>query len=52
MDQDQIVKLICFAVGCVIAFYVLMWRLPYVVIFFALIGAGYMFQEYQKNNRR
>jgi len=52
MDQDQIAKLICFAVGCAIAFYVLMWLLPYVVLFFALLGAGYIYQEFQKNNRR
>ena len=28
--QDQIAKFICIAVGCVIAFYVLMWMLPYI----------------------
>ena len=35
------------AVGCVIAYYVLMWLLPYIVMFLALCGAWYLLQEYQ-----
>ena len=27
--QDQIAKFICIAIGCVIAYYVFMWMLPY-----------------------
>jgi hypothetical protein len=26
--------------------------LPYVIAFFAILGAGYLYSEYQKNNRR
>ena len=40
------------AVGCVIAYYILMWLLPYIVLFLALCGAWYLFQEYERNNRR
>jgi hypothetical protein len=51
MEKDQIVKFICIAVGCVIAWYVLMWMLPYIELFLALCGGWYLFSEYQKNNR-
>jgi uncharacterized BrkB/YihY/UPF0761 family membrane protein len=50
--QDQIAKFICYAIGCLIAYYILMALLPYVIAFFAILGAGYVFHEYQKNNRR
>ena len=51
-DKDQLAQIICYAIGCLIAFYVLMALLPYVVAFFAILGVGYMYHEYQKNNRR
>ena len=51
-QQDQVAKLICIAVGCIIAFYVFMWLLPYIEMFLAICGACYLWQEYQKNNRR
>ena len=51
-QKDQIAKLVCIAVGCVIAFYVFMWFLPYIEMFLAICGAWYLWQEYQKNNRR
>jgi uncharacterized BrkB/YihY/UPF0761 family membrane protein len=51
-DKDQLAQIICYAIGCVIAFYVFMALLPYVVAFFAILGAGYLYHEYQKNNRR
>ena len=51
-QQDQIAKIICYAIGCLIAYYVLMALLPYVIAFFAILGAGYLYNEYQKNNRR
>ena len=50
--QDQIAKFICIAVGCVTSFYVLMWMLPYIELFLALCGAWYLWQEYERNNRR
>ena len=40
------------AIGCVIAFYILMWLLPYIELFLALCGAWYLYQEYERNNRR
>ena len=49
--KDQLVQIIGYAIGCVIAYYVLMALLPYVEVFFALLGAGYLYHEYQKNNR-
>jgi uncharacterized BrkB/YihY/UPF0761 family membrane protein len=53
MDQgDKIAKFICYAIGCLVAYYVLMALLPYVIAFFAILGAGYLYNEYQKNNRR
>jgi hypothetical protein len=50
--EQQIAKIIGIGVGCVIAYYVLMWVLPYIVTFLALCGAWYLWQEYERNNRR
>ncbi len=55
MDRNtnqEIAKIIGIGVGCVVAYYVLMWVLPYLVIFLALCGAWYLWQEYERNNRR
>jgi len=52
MEKDQIAKIICFVVGCVIACYVILWLLPYIEMFLALCGAYYLLQEYTRNNRR
>ena len=50
--HDPIIKLISFALGCVIVFYIFMWMLPYIELFLALCGAWYLWQEYERNNRR
>jgi hypothetical protein len=50
--KDQIAKTICYAVGCYIAYLVLMWLLPYLVMCFAIVGAAYLFREYQRNKWR
>jgi hypothetical protein len=50
--KDQTVKIICYLVGFLVAIYVFMLVLPYLVMFLALCGAWYLFQEYEKNNRR
>ena len=50
--EQQIAKIISIGVGCVIAYYVLLWVLPYLVVFLALCGAWYLWQEYERNNRR
>ena len=49
--QDQTAKLICFAVGALFAIYVFLRLLPYLVLFLALCGVWYLFQEYERNNR-
>ena len=48
MDQDQIAKLVCTAIGCVVAFYLFMWLLPYIALGMALYAFGYMVMQ---NNR-
>jgi len=50
--KDQTAKIICYLVGFLVAIYVFMLVLPYLVMFLALCGAWYLFQEYEKNNRR
>ena len=50
--QDQIAKIVCFTVGAIIAIYVFLALLPYLVIFLAICGAWYLFQEYERHNRR
>jgi hypothetical protein len=50
--QDQNAKFVSIAVGCVIAYYVFMWLLPYITMFLALCGAWYLYKEYERNNRR
>jgi len=51
MKQQQIAKLLCQAVGCVLALYILWMIFPYIVMFLALCGAWHLYQEYQRNNR-
>jgi len=50
--QDPIAKFISIGIGCVIAYFVFMWLLPYITVFLALCGAWYLIQEYERNNRR
>jgi len=51
-DKDRIGKIICYGVGALIAYYIVLRLLPYLVGLCAILGAGYIFHEYQKNNRR
>jgi uncharacterized membrane protein len=51
-QQDMLAKIICYAIGGVVAFYVLMPLLPYIVAILAIVGAGYLYREYHKGNRR
>jgi hypothetical protein len=48
---DNTNKLICQAVACVITVYVLWLFLPYIVLFLAVCGAWYLYQEHNRNNR-
>ena len=55
MHNDQIARFICFGVGAYIAFQVLMYLLPYITVFLAVVGAGYLYSEHQRakqKNRR
>jgi len=51
-DREQLGKIICYGVVIVIAYNLLIWLLKYVVIGLAILGVGYIYHEYQKNNRR
>jgi len=50
--NDPIIKLISFALGCLMVFYIFMWMLPYIEIFLALCGGWFLWQECERNNRR
>jgi hypothetical protein len=52
MDNDSTAKLIGYAIGGIVALYVFMAILPYLVMFLALVGAYYLWQEYNRNNRK
>jgi uncharacterized protein involved in cysteine biosynthesis len=49
--KDQTAKIICFGVGCVIAIWVFLQLLPYLVVFLAICGAWYLFQEHERSKR-
>jgi hypothetical protein len=49
--KDQIAKALAFAVGAIIAIYVFLNLLPYLVMFLALCGAWYLWQEYERSKR-
>ena len=51
-DKEQWVKIICYGVAALIAYHILIGLFPYVVGFFAILGVGYVFHEYQKHRRR
>jgi hypothetical protein len=43
-QQDMLAKIIWYAIGGVVAFYVLMPLLPYIVAILAIVGAGYLYR--------
>ena len=45
-------KILCYGIGCVVAVYILMLLLPYIVVGLALVGAWHLVEEYNKNNKR
>ena len=51
-DKDQLAKLICYGIGCLFAYYLLMWLLPYIALSFALYAFGYLILQSNRNNRR
>lgn len=51
MRKSDTVELICWAVGCVIGLLILMHILPYIILFLALCGAYYLWQEFDKPKR-
>ncbi len=52
MRRNDTVEIICWAVGCLIGLLILMKLLPYIILFLALCGAYYLYEEYCRNNRR
>jgi len=50
--NDKTVEIICWACGGLIALWILMTVLPYLVLFLALCGAWHLYQEFQRDNRR
>jgi hypothetical protein len=51
-ERDQFVKIVCYIVGCIIAYHILMALLPFIEMCCAIIGAAFIFYEYQKGKRR
>ncbi len=51
MDKDQIAKILYYAIGCILVYYILKALLPYIELVLALWGGWYLFQEYQRNRR-
>jgi len=45
-------KILYYGIGCVVAVYILMLLLPYIVVGLALVGAWHLVEEYNKNNKR
>ena len=45
-------KILCYGIGCVVAVYILVLILPYLVIGLALVGAWHLVEEYNKNKKR
>ncbi len=52
MDKDQIAKIVCYGIGCIIVYYIFLWVLPYVALGFALYAFGYLVLENHRKNRR
>jgi hypothetical protein len=46
--MEDIVTLICYGLVIIAVLYVIMAVLPYLLVFLALCGAWYLFQEYNK----
>jgi uncharacterized BrkB/YihY/UPF0761 family membrane protein len=51
-EKEQLAKIVCYGLGCLIAYYILISLLPYIVAFLALIGAATIYSEYNKGKRR
>ncbi len=50
--EKQIFKIVGYAIGAIVFYYLLVALLPYIELFLAFCGAWYIWQEYQKDNRR
>ena len=51
-DKDQMAKIICYGVGCIFAYWLLMWLLPYIALALALYAFGHLVFASNRNNRR
>ena len=47
--SDQIAKIVCFALGCFVAYQIFLWLLPYLAVCLALYGAGHLYLEHLKD---
>ena len=49
MDQkDRIARIVCYGIVALIAYQLLIRLLPVVMAVLAMVGAGYLFYEYQR----
>jgi len=39
-DKDEIAKIVCYGLGCLFGYWVLMWLLPYIALALALYAFG------------
>jgi hypothetical protein len=51
-DREQLAKIICYGLGIAIAYHLLVWLFHYIIAFLAILGVGYLYLQYLKNNRR
>ena len=51
MNGDTI-KIICYGIAGILALYLFMLIFPYLIAFLAMVGAWYLWQEYQKSKPR
>ncbi len=51
-DKEGLAKIICYGIGIFIAYNLLVWLFKYIVAALAILGIGYIFHEYQKNDRK
>ncbi len=52
MRKNDTAEIICWAIGCGVGLLILMHILPYIILFLALVGAYYLYEQYSGNNRR
>ena len=51
-ERDQVGKIVVYIIYCLIAYSIFMALLPYIEACLAVVGAAYVYYEYQKGKRR